>query len=347
MKRIFYFLLTTIILVSLSIPLAVPASATPANLVVNGGFEYPPTWLGWYPTGTPGFGWDVDKVSGGPSVGLEIQGGYFGPVVEGNQYAELNGAEVDTIYQTLPTVSNSWYIIRFAFSPRPGTADYQNQMSVEWGGSLAGIIGPTAGGSYNNLWMYYSYLVKASSDSTELRFRDLDPDLADTVGTLIDDVSVIQAEPHTTLQTIAVDQDTLPAGGGTVTVVVVDKNDGNVVLTDVSVVLTGYPPFKGSPFNMSAISSSDGDMVTMNPEAVWTFTASIPLVTGTSLTAVGHGLCGDVDVAGPSEIGNIVVKGPPVPASSNPGLMFLALVFAAAITFFVWLRIKRSGNLPG
>jgi hypothetical protein len=347
MKRTFCFLLTMIFLVSLSIPIAVPAAATPSNLVVNGGFEYPPTWLGWYPTGTPDFGWNVDKVSGGPSVGLEIQGGYFTPVIEGNQYAELNGAEVDTIYQTITTVANCWYIIRFAFSPRPGTADYQNQMSVEWGGSLAGIISPTAGAPYNNLWTYNSYLVKAFSDSTELRFRDLDPNLADTVGTLIDDVSVTLAEPHTTLQTISVDQDTLPAGGASVTVTVLDKNDGNVSLTDVSVTLTGYPQFKGSPLKMLAVSSSDNDLVNMNPDAVWTFNAAIPLVSGTSLTAIGHGLCGDIDVAGPTETGFIVVKGPPVPVSSNPGLVFLVAAFAAAISFFVWLRIKHSGYLPG
>lgn len=193
MKRMLCFLLAAALLAALAAGLAMPAIAAPPNLAVNGGFEQPFTYLDWFPTGTPGLGWSVDKVSGGPSIGLEIQRGIFGPTIEGGQIAELNGSEVDTIYQTLTTVPGAWYTIRFAFSPRPATPPYMNQMAVIWDGEAVGTIGPTASDSTNNLWQYHEYLVHAHAGSTELRFTSTDPNLADSAGVFIDDVSVIKA----------------------------------------------------------------------------------------------------------------------------------------------------------
>jgi hypothetical protein len=49
-------------------------------------------------------------------------------------------------------------------------------------------------------------------------------------------------------------------------------------------------------------------LVTMNPGATWTFTASVPISTATILTAIGHGFFGSIDVTGPSETGTVTIQ---------------------------------------
>jgi hypothetical protein len=197
-KNILQVLTVVFVAILLLTVLTIPVAAVPKNLVVNGGFETPVTnWCDFFPTGTPGLGWTVDRVSGGPSPGLELQRGIFLPVVEGAQFAELNGSEVDTIFQNIATAPSATYRIRFAFSPRPWTTDFKNQISVEWDGKVVGTVGPAEVYSGSNTWTYYEYSVEAASRATELRFTGLDPLLYDTVGSFIDDVSVVETQPPT------------------------------------------------------------------------------------------------------------------------------------------------------
>lgn len=333
MKRAIRFFIIISILIGLSINLATIAKASPVNLVVNGGFEFPytPSML-WVPSGTPGMGWSVTSVATGLPSCLEIQHGLYQPVIEGAQYAELNGPEVDTIYQTISTVPHDWYEIRFAFSPRPWTLSYENQVAVLWSGTIIGVVGPTSG-TTANVWNYFDYYVEALSDATEIRFTSLDPYLADSSGAFLDDVSVTQLQPHTTLQTVTATPNTLAAGGGQVTINVTDKNDGPLPISCAYFNLSGSPPFAGSPNKMTVVSSSDNNLVTMNPNAAWTYTATVPITAKTIFTVIGYGVVGDIDVTGPSETGNVTVNVPYVPASSNWSIGILMASFAGLMIF--------------
>ncbi len=209
MKKVLFPIL--VLAVAMALPMAVVVGAAPANLVTNGGFEapiLPDTWE-CYPTGTPGLVWTVDMSSGGgPSTdGLELQ--KMWTPAEGNQYAELDGWEPDTIYQDLTTVTDGFYLLSFAFSPRPGAPFEDNKLEVKWGGVVVDTIQADGTGLTDTDWTDYSYVVQASGTSTELRFTDLGIQQQEAgTGTFLDDVSVILP--------IEQEQENFLTGGGTI-----------------------------------------------------------------------------------------------------------------------------------
>lgn len=170
--------------------------ASAANLVTNGSFEDPDVThvKGWdIYVSIPG--WDLYY---GPAI--EIQRGTFGwTAADGLQWVELdsdldgpNGsllpaeAASSGIYQDIATIADAVYELRFAFSPRPDTAD--NKIEVRWGGQIIDTLVADGTGLLDTQWGYHAYTLTARSDTTRLAFGDLS--LSDTFGTFLDDVSV-------------------------------------------------------------------------------------------------------------------------------------------------------------
>lgn len=188
-----------------------PASAQPINIVVNGSFEQPlvTTTQHWdIYTSEEIPGWYVEWMLGTDTypddayielqkTGGEIPSGWT--AAEGDQWAELDSdwdgpggglsgepASI-RIYQDLTTAPGVTYTLRFAFSPRPGVAD--NKLQVKWAGEVVDTISADGSGLTSTDWRYYEYNVAASGTTTRLEFADLSN--PDSLGTFLDDVSII------------------------------------------------------------------------------------------------------------------------------------------------------------
>lgn len=194
------------------------AGCSDVNLIANGGFEAPIVTdaAQWdiFPDDTPGLGWTVEWRGDIPAYWpnptqwdrpdpalKELHHGVLGPAFEGFQYAELdtdwygpghpqNGEPASVkIYQDIPTTAGNKYQLSFAFSPRPNTAADNNKLEVKWDGVVEDTIGPVAGVGSNN-WTVYTYEVTASSNMTRVEFTDLGT--ADSLGTFLDDVKLVE-----------------------------------------------------------------------------------------------------------------------------------------------------------
>jgi len=139
---------------------------------------------------------EIQKDGSLPNTG-EIPDSY--KPAEGSQYAELdsdwNGhtgsltgePALVKIYQDIPTTSGKKYQLRFAHSPRPGTANGQNTMIVRWGGNVIATIPGGAGGA-GTVWTTYTYQVQATSGTTRVEFEG--GGLADSLGVFLDDTGL-------------------------------------------------------------------------------------------------------------------------------------------------------------
>ncbi|MBU0638632.1 MAG: DUF642 domain-containing protein [Planctomycetes bacterium] len=170
------------------------------NLVVNGSFEEPVVdhtaqWNIYQIIP----GWQIER---GPSI--ELQRGVYGwqPAV-GDQWLELDsdidgpngsmhGEDASTaVFQNLDTVVGQDYELSFAFSPRPGVSD--NVLEITWDGQVLDTLTADGSGLCNTDWQYYTYAVTATADTTVLGFGDRS--VSDSLGTFVDDVSVVVPEP--------------------------------------------------------------------------------------------------------------------------------------------------------
>jgi len=179
------------------------------NLIQNGSFETP---------GLPvdGFGWDIyDSVVNGlawvvnwlnPSEAspvpakLELQGGYYS-ASHGTQYAELdsnwnvapggpyNGEDTRvSIYQDIATIPGSTYTVSYDFSALPRRAADTNVLQVLLDDSEVAEHSADGIGQTNTVWSTYSYTFVATSTTSRIGFADAG--VADSFGTLLDNVSV-------------------------------------------------------------------------------------------------------------------------------------------------------------
>lgn len=151
------------------------------NLVTNGGFEQPVVKEAWslYDS-IPGWT-ELDEKQ------LELQKSLWTPK-EGKQYIELDSTESTTIYQDIRTVPGTTYRLTFAFSPRPGVAD--NQLQISWNGKIVDELSDSGAGKTDTKWKYHTYDLKAISKHTRLQFHDLDN--SDSYGTFLDNVEVVK-----------------------------------------------------------------------------------------------------------------------------------------------------------
>ncbi len=136
-------------------------------------------------------GWNV---SNGP--GIEIQtGGTAGiGASDGNNKVELDshgGTDTNSgMYQDIPTQTDHVFTLEFDYAPRPGVSAGSNVIEVYWDGELFDTLSLNGGSG----WETYSYEVTGNAEdgTTRLEFRAGGTD--DSLGGLIDNVSVALEE---------------------------------------------------------------------------------------------------------------------------------------------------------
>jgi len=176
--------------------------ATPVlgdELVVNGGFETPvvgdvvcPDQGGWCFTASSNVpGWTVEWVSDGQPGDLEFWRGILGGPQSGDQNVELDthgrsDARV-RIYEDLPTCPGGTYALSYYFRPRPSVLNAQ-KLEVRWAGNVIATEGPFNSTASTTTWTPRSASLSASTTSTRLEFADTG--VGDSLGMLLDSVSV-------------------------------------------------------------------------------------------------------------------------------------------------------------
>lgn len=135
------------------------------NRIANPGFETPVLRDGSYrqPASIPG--WDLLR---GPA--FELQRKLMGDAAEGAQYAELASSAPVAIAQTIPTTPGTSYLLRYAYSPRPGYPD--NTVEVRWGEDLVSTATGNGRGQRRTAWREESAVLTATASTQRLSFAD-------------------------------------------------------------------------------------------------------------------------------------------------------------------------------
>lgn len=179
------------------------------NLLANGSFETPVLVSesdGWdiFDSVINGLVWSVSWVNpteGAPSVAkLELQDGLY-TASAGAQYAELdsnwtnapgavfNGEDARVkIEQTIPTVVGSTYTLKYDFSPLPHTNAANNLLKVYVNGDEVNSLTADGSAASSTSWSTHNLTFIASTTETTIAFAD--NGVADTFGTLLDNVSL-------------------------------------------------------------------------------------------------------------------------------------------------------------
>ena len=167
----------------------------PEELIANGGFELPVVSGDWdtFATGEAGLDWIVEwRDTDEATPVLELQTSGLWTPHAGNQYAELdshNGPASVRIYQDLPTIPGDSYDINYAFSPRPGINEANNDLKVIWDGVELNTTSADGSSNSDTDWTDFDHTVVASGSTTRIEFIDMG--VSDTFGTLLDSVSAI------------------------------------------------------------------------------------------------------------------------------------------------------------
>ena len=184
-------------LLAASVIALIPASASAADLITNGGFENPVVaspCCSTVPTDSlPG--WTV------PTGNVNVVNGTFASsagnlAFEGNQYLDLVGqGGVGSLSQTFNTVLNQAYTLSFVFSHNlfSGITSASASLNV---GSLTDVITHTGGTNANLAWQNYSNTFVAAGPTTTLNFTNLTG--GDNEGMFLDAVSVNAVEVNPT-----------------------------------------------------------------------------------------------------------------------------------------------------
>ncbi len=184
------------LLLTATVAVCMPASASAAQLIVNGGFEAPtvddPCCITSPPTAIPG--WtatpDVNVVNGT----FSSNPGGTNLAYEGLQYLDLVGQSgMGSISQTFNTVIGQTYDISFAYSHNlfSGTQGATADFSV---GDLIGSLSHSSGSNSDLDWMIFTGSFTATDRSTTLTFTNLTG--GPNEGVLLDAVSVQGAVPE-------------------------------------------------------------------------------------------------------------------------------------------------------
>jgi len=170
--------------------LSLPGKTQAANLIVNGGFEEPaisPNSFRFFRV-IPGWRLEV-----GSSIEINNNESQVGVPFEGNQNIELDSDGVSSIFQEIATTPGQRYTLQFAYSPRPFFTG-ENILNVTWNGERINTISARGDGLTNTEFTVYSYEVEATDTISFLQFDNLD-ELSDTVGSLLDAVSLTEIDP--------------------------------------------------------------------------------------------------------------------------------------------------------
>ncbi|MBA2753300.1 MAG: hypothetical protein H0U40_02400 [Chloroflexia bacterium] len=163
-----------------------PASAAGSDLVANGGFEDPVVNTGSFAVLNAILGWTLAY---GP--GIEVQNRVAGTPNGGNQHVELDSRGSSAMYQDIATVPGVSYTVSFWVSPRPNVSAADNVLSASWDGGVLETISSGLGGS-ETVWVQYAYSVTATSSLTRLQFADVG--VSNSLGSYLDDVSVVEVQ---------------------------------------------------------------------------------------------------------------------------------------------------------
>lgn len=171
-----------------------PTSAAAAppklrNVVVNGSFERPLVPVGTTHPFPAIRGW---RLAFGPDI--EIQDHLVGDAARGLQYVELDSDASSGIWQKVPTTPGHLYRLQFFFSPRPGTSAAENVLVVHWRRLVLGRISADGRGLATADWRMYAFRVRAIRTSTRIELAD--GGISDSVGTLVDGVSLTPWRGH-------------------------------------------------------------------------------------------------------------------------------------------------------
>jgi len=166
-----------------------------------------------------------------------------------------------------------------------------------------------------------------------------------------------------TIVTISANPNQLPDGGGPVTLVVTELNNGDLPLTSVHVDVTSSLPAPWNSFTLSKagpnpagtiFAGDTGNDGVLSANELWNWTIPNVMVTAsTNFIAIGHGLDpSGADVtfndAHPFERASVpVTVNPPVqlPSSTNTGIGILIGSFAIIMALFVYRRTRHSNQL--
>lgn len=162
-----------------------PASAAASELVVNGGFEQSALPLDSWEVFLSLPGWTLAYGSG-----IELQNANAGAAHGGTHKVELDSHSSSAMYQDIATIPGLSYTVSFWVSPRPGVEAEDNVLSASWDGALLDTIYSGEGGA-ETVWTQYAYTVTATSSLTRLQFADVG--FSNSLGSYLDDVSVIEA----------------------------------------------------------------------------------------------------------------------------------------------------------
>lgn len=189
-----------------------------SNIFVNGGFEdpvvvhsdkwevYPAAITGWTIAWRSDIPLTYNSINRPEPGNLELHSGVLGVAHSGSQYAELDsdwdghanlisGEPASTVIsQTIPTIIGATYTVDYWFAPRPNTNASNNNVTARWNGVVLNTTGPVAGGAGNltaGSWTHYGpFNFIATSTSAVVSFTD--EGTADSLGSFIDDVTVLQ-----------------------------------------------------------------------------------------------------------------------------------------------------------
>ena len=184
--------------------LLVAGSASAQNLLINGSFEEPafgadsvnnPTTMpGWTSTPAP----------------FEVWNQFQGPGADGNQYLELDVSTCTTISQTIATSATQNYLVSLAFGARDGVTD--NRIEVLWNGALIGTASADGSSQSGNIvWTRYGFRALGAAGSSTLAIRNVDT--CDGLGSMLDDVSVVEVAPPVSVPTFGLFGTIVLAGG--------------------------------------------------------------------------------------------------------------------------------------
>jgi hypothetical protein len=158
------------------------------NLIVNGSFEFP---------ALPAHTWklleEVDGWQLSSGAQFEIQNNVAGSPFDGEQHLELDSRHSTSVFQVVSTVPGVRYRLSFAFSPRAGRREQDNQMLILVDGVETAYVTADGRGLDDSAWQYYSMFITAESTMTKVEFSDIG--VSNSYGSYLDDVSLFVANP--------------------------------------------------------------------------------------------------------------------------------------------------------
>jgi hypothetical protein len=185
----------TIALVALA---ALSATASAANLLVDGSFESIAQAAGTWNTYTSVPGWTVTKANGSAtSTGLEVRNNVAGTAEDGSNFIELDGYENDAIKQSFATAVGHEYEVSFWFADRAGvTASSLGFLANVTSGASSSGTGFGAIGDNGSAWHLITLDFVAGSTTSIFSIKGTGT--SDSLGTSFDNFSVIAVpEPGT------------------------------------------------------------------------------------------------------------------------------------------------------